>query len=127
MMMRADRLCTVLWLAVLHFSGTTQDVKSAVPKSAGVSCEIQTLRSDMSTRLVAVIRAKGAVAGTYVLSVRRRAGGEVTSQSGDFEIDSNSPAEIKKASIALEPGQAYDASLAVKWPSGTSSCSASVR
>jgi hypothetical protein len=51
---------------------------------------------------------------------------EVASESGDFAVEDEAPTEIKKASVDLESGEAYDASLAVKWPNGSSSCSSSV-
>jgi hypothetical protein len=127
MVVKADRLFTVLWLAILLVSGSMQNVNSTVATAAGVKCEIRTVRDDRGGKVEAIIRATGAVAGTYVFDIRKRSSGETTSQSGDFEIDSISPTEIKKASIELEPGQAYDASLKVKWPNGASSCSASVR
>jgi hypothetical protein len=93
-----------------------RNVSNTVAKAARVRCE----------KVEAVIRSTGAVAGTYVFNIRKRSSGETTSQSGDFEIDNASATEVKKASIELELSEAYDASLKVKWPNG-SSCSASVR
>ncbi len=99
---------------------------SAIPIAAGVSCEIRATRDDRGGKLDAVIRATGPVAGTFNFTVRKRSGGDPVSRSGDFKVENASPAEIKKASIALDPGEAYDASLQVKWPNGSSSCSSSV-
>ena len=103
------------------------DATSIASGAARVSCEIRATRSDQGGKLDAVIKATGAVAGSYVFDVRKGTEGKVTSQSGEFSIDSTSPSEIKKASLDLEPGEAYDASLEVKWPNGSPSCSSSVR
>lgn len=67
----------------------------------------------------------GPVSGTYTFTANKRSGNAPVSQSGDFKVDSASPAEIKKASIALRPGEAYDALLQVRWPNGSTSCSSS--
>lgn len=124
--MRSGRLRAWPWLAILAVSSTMQDIsKISSATAARVSCEIRTQRNDAGARLDAVIRATGTVSGTFEFKVRNRANGETTSQSGDFAIDSASPTEIKKASLALARGEAYDATLAVKWPNGASSCSAS--
>jgi CsgH protein len=94
--------------------------------AARVSCEIRATRDDRGGKLEAVILATGPVAGTFNFTVRKRGGGDPISQAGDFKVEDSSPAEIKKASIALDPGEAYNASLQVKWPNGSSSCSSSV-
>ncbi len=99
---------------------------TATPIAARVSCEIRATRDDHGGKLDAVILASGPVAGTFNFTVHKRGGGDPVSQSGDFKVEDASPAEIKKASIALDPGEAYDASLQVKWPNGSSSCSSSI-
>ncbi len=117
-------LCAVSWVVLLN--PMVNVMTPIVPAAARVSCEIKAMRDDTGARLDAVIRGTGPIAGTFVFTVRKRSGGKVISQSGDFKVENASPAEIKKASIDLEPGQAYDAHLDVKWPNGSSSCSSSI-
>jgi hypothetical protein len=102
------------------------DNMTATPIASHVSCQIRTTRDGSGGKLDAVILASGPVAGTYTFTVRKRGGNDPISQSGDFKVEGASPSEIKKASIPLVPGEAYDASLQVKWPNGSSSCSSSV-
>jgi hypothetical protein len=99
---------------------------TAIPAAARVSCEIRATRDDRGGKLDAVILATGPVAGTFNFTVRKRGGGDPVSQSGNFKVENASPVEIKRARIALDPGEAYEASLQVKWPNGSSSCSSSV-
>jgi hypothetical protein len=84
------------------------------------------MHNDSGRKLDAVILASGPVAGTYTFTVRNRGGNDPVSQSGDFKAEGTSPAESKKASIAFNAGEAYDASLQVTWPNGSSSCSSSI-
>jgi hypothetical protein len=102
------------------------DMTGNAAAAARVSCEIRASRHDGAGKLDAIISAAGPISGTYVFTVRKRTGGEVISQSGDFKAEGSSPTEITKASVDLEPGAGYDASLEVKWPNGSSSCSSSV-
>jgi hypothetical protein len=102
------------------------DNMPAIPIASRVSCEIRTTHNAEGGKLDAVILATGPVTGTYTFTVHKRGGNDPISQSGDFKVESAAPAEIKKASIALAAGEAYDASLQVKWPNGSSSCSSSV-
>jgi hypothetical protein len=118
--------CAAFWLVLLPVSWAIADGIEMTQAAAKVGCEIRATRNDAAGKLDAVISATGPVSGSFVFKVQKRAGGAVTSQSGDFKIDTASPSEVKKASIDLEPGQAYDASLTIKWPGGSSSCSASV-
>jgi len=120
------RLYAASWLALLPVSGSIGDGNEMTYAAAKVGCEIRATRNDAAGKLDAVISATGPVSGSFVFNVRKRAGGVVASKSGDFKIDSASPSEVNKASVDLEPGQAYDASLAIKWQGGSSSCSASV-
>ena len=98
---------------------------TAIPIASRISCEIRATRDDQGGKLDAVILATGPVAGTFTFSVRKGSGAAPVLQSGDFKVEGTSPAEIKKASISLDPGEAYNASLQVKWPNGSSSCSSS--
>jgi hypothetical protein len=118
------RLHAALWLLLPVCAGMTTmtDNARAAPR---VGCEIRATHSDAGGKLEAVISANGPVAGTFVFTVRKH-GGPVTSQSGDFKVDGAERAEIKKASVDLEPGAAYDASLEITWPNGSSSCSSRV-
>jgi hypothetical protein len=102
------------------------DNMTAIPIASRVSCEIRATHSDSGGKLDAIILAAGPVAGTYTFTVSKRGSNDPVSQSGDFKVEGTSPAEIKKASIALDAGEAYDASLQVKWPNGSSSCSSSI-
>jgi hypothetical protein len=86
------------------------DMTPIVPATARVSCEIRATRSDTAAKLDGVITASGPVSGTFVFTVRKRAGSEVVSQSGDFNVEDSSPTEVKKASIDLDPNEAYQAS-----------------
>jgi hypothetical protein len=114
------------WLS-LPLLGQTMDDMSAITQAAQrVSCEIRATRTEAGGTLNAVILASGPVSGTFEFTVRKRAGGEVISQSGDFKVDNATPTEIKKASVKLDAKEAYDASLTVKWPNGSSSCSSQV-
>ena len=97
----------------LPLAGYVSDNMPAIPIASRVSCEIRATHDDKGGKLDAVIMATGPVAGTYIFTVRKRSGNAPVSQSGDFKVEGASPAEIKKASIALESGEAYDASLQV--------------
>jgi hypothetical protein len=119
------RLCSLSLLAI-PLSGVLADMKSEIPVSANVSCRIQTMISKGTARLDAIVTGAGPVSGTYTFKVNKVAGHTVVSESGPFKIESASPSEIKKASIDLEPGEAYNASLTVTWPNGSSSCSSHV-
>jgi len=112
-------------LMLLLMSGIVEMGMSA-KASVQLGCEIRATRNDAGTRLDAVITGSGPVSGTYAFTVRKRAGDEVTSETGNFEIKSSTPSEIKKAGINLEPGDGYEASLMIEWPNGSSSCSAAV-
>jgi hypothetical protein len=92
---------------------------------SGVGCEIRTSRHNEGTRLEAVISATGPVAGSYVLTVSHSGSSTPKLESGDFEITGQGRSEVKKAGIDLPPGESYSASLDVKWPGGSSLCSAS--
>src|SRR5262245_52870327 len=120
------RLYSVVLLAMPWMMQMMDNTTPMIPAAARVSCEIRANHDSSGGKLDAVILATGPIAGTFTFTVRKRGGGDVTSQSGDFKVDDASPAEIKKASIALASGEAYDASLEVKWPNGSSSCSSSV-
>jgi hypothetical protein len=110
----------------LPLAAYVSDHMATIPIASRVSCEIRATRDGNGGKLDAVILASGPVAGTYTFTVRKRSGNDPVSQSGEFKADGASPAEIKKASVALDPGEAYDASLQVKWPNGSSSCSSSI-
>ena len=117
-------LYSAAWLA-LPLVVQTMD-NPAKPVANRVSCEIRAAQNDGGGKLDAVITASGPVSGTFQFTVRKRSGGNVISRSGDFEVASASPTEVKKASVDLDPNEAYDASLEIKWPNGSSSCSSSV-
>jgi hypothetical protein len=102
------------------------DMGAIVPAAARVSCEIRATQTEGGGKLDAVIMAAGSVSGTFQFTVRKRSGGDVISRSGDFKVESASPAEINKASVNLDSKEGYDASLEVKWPNGSSSCSSRV-
>jgi len=118
-------LYTVSLLAI-PLSGVLADMKSEIPVSANVSCKIRTMVSEGTARLDAIIIGAGPVSGTYTFKVDKVPGPSVISESGPFKIESASPSEVKKASIDLEQGVAYSASLTVTWPNGSSSCSSRV-
>jgi hypothetical protein len=116
----------VAWLMFLLISGTIVEMSMSAKASVQLGCEIRATRNDARTRLDAVITGSGPVSGTYSFKVRKRAGDEVTSETGNFEIKSSTPSEIKKAGIDLEHGDGYEALLTIDWPNGSSSCSAAV-
>src|SRR5687768_4903801 len=93
--------------------------------SASVRCEIRASSGSAGVTLDAMISASGPTAGTYFFRVERNGKSGPTIDSGDFETTEGGPSEIKRASVALSPGESYRAELKVKWAGGSSSCSAS--
>jgi curli production assembly/transport CsgH protein len=92
---------------------------------AGVGCEIRAYGTDTGSRLEAVISADGPVTGTYRFTVERSSSASPTVDSGAFEIKKVGPSKIKQSSMDLPAGEAFNASLEVNWPGGSSACSAS--
>ena len=92
---------------------------------AGVGCEIHAYTTDTGSKLEAVISADGPVTGTYRFTVERSSSASPTVDSGAFEIKTASPSKIKQSSMDLPAGEAFNASLEVNWPGGSSACSAS--
>jgi hypothetical protein len=121
-----QRFFAASWLAIGMVIPMMDDMTPIVPAAARVSCEIRATRNATGAKLDGVIKASGPVSGSFHFTVRKRGGEEVVSQSGDFTVEDASPTEIKKASIDLDPSEAYQASLKVKWPNGSSSCSGSM-
>src|SRR5687768_2139634 len=67
---------------------TMGDMNAITPAAAQrVSCEIRATQTEAGGKLDAVIVASGPVSGTFQFTVRKRAGGDVISQSGDFEVE----------------------------------------
>jgi hypothetical protein len=113
------------WLA-LAIVGSTDPTVYTAEAAVKVGCEIRATRSDAGTRLDAIISASGKVSGTYSFRVEPRGSGKPMSEEGRFDIESPTPSEVKKVALDLLPGAGYDASLKIRWPNGSSSCSASV-
>jgi len=114
------------WLAVMPLSTPGEPMPSTIKISVQVGCEIRTTKNADGTRLDAVISATGAVAGTYAFKVEPRGGGEpLIDERADFEIESDTPSEVKKAGLDLPAGEGYNASLSIEWPNGSSSCGTS--
>jgi CsgH protein len=124
---RNPRFLIAAGLAVPLFAQMGYHMTNSAQAAPRVNCTIKAAHQNGTGKLDAVIMASGPIEGTFIFTVRKSSGGEPVTQSGDFKVDDEKPVEIKKASIDLEPGQAYDASLKVQWPNGSSSCSSSVR
>jgi hypothetical protein len=122
----SHRFLAAAWLGLPLNGQIMDDMTVFTPAAARVSCEIRTSRSEGGGKLNAIIIAAGPVSGSFKFTVRKRGSGEIISQSGEFNVESASPKEIKKASVDLDAGAAYDASLELNWPNGSSSCSSNV-
>jgi hypothetical protein len=92
---------------------------------AQVGCEIRASGNGSGKTLEAIISSSGPVGGTYSFKIERSGQSGVIVESGKFETQSATPSEIRGARIALSPSETYRAELEVKWPNGSSSCSAS--
>ncbi|MFZ5673688.1 MAG: curli-like amyloid fiber formation chaperone CsgH [Pseudomonadota bacterium] len=123
----SHRLLILAGLTVFPIAEASRDMTSIAMAAARVGCEIRASRNNDAAKLEAIVKASGPVAGSYTLDVRKGSGGAVVSKSGDFKVDSTTPSEVKAVSLDLEPGESYDASLSIKWPNGSSSCSGSLR
>jgi hypothetical protein len=122
--MNAIPLLAASWLLYVPSADSAQ--MAPVKVSVQVGCEIRASKNDAGTRLDAVISATGAIAGTYAFRVEPSSGGApLIDEEAEFQIDSTTPSEVKKAGVDLPPGQGYSASLSINWPGGMSSCSTS--